>query len=47
MAKGETRGNREAKKPKAEKNLPKGAGSAYKQAQTKGGTAPGPFAKKT
>ena len=47
MAKGELKGNREAKKPKADKNQPKGVGSAYKQAQTKGGTTPNPFAKKT
>lgn len=47
MAKGQEKGNREAKKPKADKNQPKGTGSAYKQAQAKGGTAPSPFAKKT
>jgi hypothetical protein len=35
MAKGQMRSNKEAKKPKAEK--PKGEGSAYKQAQAKGG----------
>ena len=35
MAKGQVKGNREAKKPKAEK--PKGPGSAYKQSQRKGG----------
>lgn len=46
MAKGELKGNREAKKPKSDKNQPKGAGSAYKQAQTKGGSAPNPFGKK-
>jgi hypothetical protein len=46
MAKGETKGNREAKKPKSDKNMPKGPGSAYKQSQAKGGGAPVPFAKK-
>ncbi len=35
MAKGQLRGNKEAKKPKADK--PKGSGSAYKQSQGKGG----------
>ena len=42
MAKGETRGNREAKKPKSDK--PKGSVSEYKKSQGKGGpalTAPG------
>ena len=47
MAKGEMKGNREAKKPKSDKNQPKGAGSAYKQAQTKVGAAPSSFAEKT
>ena len=37
MAKGQIKGNKEAKKPKADKNQPKGAGSAYKQSQGKGG----------
>ena len=37
MAKGQVKGNKEAKKPKAEK--PKGPGSAYKQSQSKGGQA--------
>jgi hypothetical protein len=46
MAKGETKGNREAKKPKADKNMPKGPGSAYKQAQAKEGSTPTPFANK-
>jgi len=46
MAKGETKGNRESKKPKSDKNMPKGPGSAYKQSQAKGGGAPVPFAKK-
>jgi hypothetical protein len=40
MAKSQLRGNKEAKKPKAEK--PKGSGSAYKQAQGKGGQALSP-----
>ncbi len=40
MAKSQLRGNKEAKKPKAEK--PKGSGSAYKQAQGKGGAALSP-----
>ena len=35
MAKGQPRGNREAKKPKADK--PKGSVSAYKQSLSKGG----------
>lgn len=47
MAKGKDKGNKEAKKPKADKNAPKGASSAYKQGQGKGGTiAPNPFGKK-
>ena len=46
MAKGESKGNREAKKPKADKNVSKSTGSAYKQAQAKSGTTPTPFAKK-
>ena len=35
MAKGQIKGNKEAKKPKADK--PKGSVSAYKQSQGKGG----------
>ena len=35
MAKGQQRGNKEAKKPKADK--PKGHASAYKQSQVKSG----------
>jgi hypothetical protein len=35
MAKGQMKGNKEAKKPKAEK--PKGGASAYKLSQTTGG----------
>lgn len=46
MAKGESKGNREAKKPKADKNRPKSPGSAYKQAQARSGAVPTPFAKK-
>jgi hypothetical protein len=46
MAKGKDKGNKEAKKPKADKNAPKGAGSAYKQAQGQGGSSPNPFGKK-
>jgi hypothetical protein len=44
MAKGQLRGNKEAKKPKADK--PKGAGSAYKQSQGKGGAALSPTSAK-
>ncbi|MBX9711018.1 MAG: hypothetical protein K2X60_08285 [Xanthobacteraceae bacterium] len=39
MAKGKDKGNKEAKKPKADKSGPKGGGSAYKQAQGKGGSS--------
>jgi hypothetical protein len=45
MAKGQPRGNREAKKPKAEK--PKGSVSAYKQSLSKGGQSLIPPKKKT
>jgi hypothetical protein len=44
MAKGQVKGNKEAKKPKAEK--PKTHVSAYKQSQGKGGQAIGPPGKK-
>jgi hypothetical protein len=47
MAKGQMKGNKEAKKPKADKNQPKAAPSAYKQSQDKGGQPITPFAKKT
>jgi hypothetical protein len=47
MAKSQMKGNKEAKKPKADKNRPKGAGSAYKQSQIKGDKTTNPFAKKT
>ena len=43
MAKGQVKGNKEAKKPKADK--PKGSGSAYKS-QGKGGAAWSPTATK-
>jgi hypothetical protein len=41
MAKGQMKGNKEAKKPKGDK--PKGAGSTYKQSQPGKGLAPKPF----
>ena len=47
MAKGQLKGNKEAKKPKADKNQPKSSISAYKQSQSTGGQATTPFAKKT
>ncbi len=47
MAKGQLKGNKEAKKPKADKNQPKATISAYKQAQSSGGQATTPFAKKS
>jgi hypothetical protein len=49
MAKGQLKGNKEAKKPKAkaDKNQPKAIVSAYKQSQSKGGQATTPSAKKT
>lgn len=47
MAKGQMKGNREAKKPKTDKNQPKTTISAYKQSQTKEGQATTPFTKKT
>lgn len=46
MAKGQMRSNKEAKKPKADKNAPKSGGSAYKQSQGKGAATPTPFVKK-
>jgi hypothetical protein len=46
MAKGQIKGNKEAKKPKADKNQPKG-GSAYKLSQGKAGPTVNPFAKKS
>ena len=47
MAKGQMKGNKEAKKPKADKNQPKTTISAYKQSQTKEGQATTPFTKKS
>jgi hypothetical protein len=44
VAKGQMKKSKEAKKPKADK--PKGAGSAYKRAQRKGGPAANPFPNK-
>ncbi len=47
MAKGQIRGNKEPKKPKTDKNAPKrAAGTAYQNAQGKGGPTASPFAKK-
>jgi hypothetical protein len=46
MAKGQIKGNKEAKKPKASKDQPKGPGSPYKQAQSSGLPTASPFAKK-
>jgi hypothetical protein len=46
MAKGQIKGNKEAKKPKASKDQPKGPGSPYKQAQAGGISKANPFAKK-
>ena len=43
----EQRGNKESKKPKADKNQPKGKVSAYKAAQGQGKPTANPFAKKT
>ncbi len=45
MAKGQLRGNKEPKKPKADKA--KGSVSAYKQSQGKAGQAMSPPGKKT
>ena len=47
VAKGQLKGNKEAKKPKADKSQPKARISAYKQSQSKGGQATTPFAKKS
>jgi len=46
MAKGQAKSNKEAKKPKAEKNQSKAAPSAYKLAQGKDGQSLSPFAPK-
>lgn len=47
MTKGQMKGNKEAKKPKADKNQPRATVSAYKQSQSKGGQAINPLSKKT
>ena len=47
MAKGQLKGNKEAKKPKADKNQPKSSVSAYKAAQGKGGATIMPTGKKS
>ena len=44
MAKGKMKPAKNTKKPKSDK--PKGAGSAYQQAQGKGGPTATPFSKK-
>ena len=46
MAKGQMRSNKEAKKPKADKNQAKTSVSAYKASQGKGGQSVTPPAKK-
>ncbi len=47
MAKGQIKGNKETKKPKADKNAPKGSVSAYKASQGKGGQSMAPPSKKS
>ena len=47
MAKGQMRGTKEAKKPKADKNQPKVKVSAYKESLTKGGQTANSVTKKT
>lgn len=47
MAKGQQKGNRETKKPKADKSQPKGGGSAYKQGLGKGSATPISIGKKS
>ena len=47
MAKGQMKGNKEAKKPKADKSQPKATVSAYKLSQTKGGQTTTPIGKKS
>jgi len=47
MAKGEMKGNKEAKKPKADKNQPKAHVSPYKASQGKGGQSLAPPGKKS
>ncbi|MGA9598851.1 MAG: hypothetical protein WBS22_01065 [Methylocystis sp.] len=46
MAKGQMKGNKEAKKPKSDKNNSKAAPSAYKLAQGRDGQTISPFVKK-
>jgi hypothetical protein len=46
MAKGQARSNKEAKKPKADKNQSKAAPSAYKLAQGREGQTISPLTKK-
>lgn len=47
MAKGQMRSNKEAKKPKADKNKPKSGGSAYKQSQGNGAATANSSSKKS
>ena len=47
MAKGQMKGNKEAKKPKADKDKPKASESAYKTAQHGGIDTSKPFGKKS
>ena len=47
MAKGQIKGNKEAKKPKADKNQPKASVSAYKASQGKSGQSTTPIGKKS
>jgi hypothetical protein len=47
VAKGQMKGDKEAKKPKADKNQPKATVSAYKLSQTKGGQPITPIGKKS
>ena len=47
MAKGQMKGNKEAKKPKADKDKPKVGASAYKLAQGKGESAVSSLVKKS
>jgi len=47
MAKGQMKGNKEAKKPKADKNQSKATASAYKLSQSKGGQPITLFTKKS
>jgi hypothetical protein len=46
MAKGQMKGNKEAKKPKADKNQAKTTVSAYKLSQSRDGQPMTPFVKK-